>query len=154
MRLGHQRRQILLGQIAENGAVAGDFFVDCTGNAALVIGERLGVPFLPCGDTLFNDRALVAQVPVASDSPIASQTNAVAHRAGWIWDIGLPTRRGMGCVYSSAYMRDDEAETVLRGHIARSAPDCDAADLPVRRLNFRSGYRERFWERNCLTAYC
>lgn len=131
-----------------SGLVEGDLFIDCTGHAATLIGEHFGVPFVDRGDVLFNDRALAAQVPVEAHSPIASQTVATAHRAGWIWDIGLPTRRGIGCVYASAFMNDDEAADVLRGYIRSAVPD--AAEVPLRRLTFRSGHRERFWHRNCL----
>lgn len=129
----------------EHGAVAGDLFLDCTGHAAMLIGERYGVPFLDRSDILFNDRALAVQIPVTPDSPIASQTNATAHEAGWIWDIGLPTRRGVGCVYSSAHIGDDAAEAQLRAYLGD-------IDISPRKLSFRSGHRERFWERNCLAV--
>ena len=132
------------------GAVAGDLFLDCTGHAGLLIGEELGVPLVDRQGELFNDRALAVQVPVAPDSPIASQTNATAHTAGWIWDIGLPTRSGIGCVWSSAHASEDQAHRTLLDHLARTAPDVDAASLPVRSLSFRSAHRARFWERNCL----
>ena len=134
------------------GAVAGDLFLDCTGHAALLIGDGLGVPFVERGGELFNDRALATQVPVAEGSAIASQTVATAHPAGWIWDIGLPTRRGVGCVWSSRHMDEREAERTLRDFVRRTAPDCDADRLAVRALAFRSGHRERFWERNCLAV--
>jgi hypothetical protein len=124
-----------------NGAVAGDLFLDCTGHAALLVGD---VPLVDRGDVLFNDRALAVQVPVAPDSPIAAQTDATAHAAGWIWDIGLPTRRGVGCVYSSAHLSDDEAAATLARYLG-------VAEAPSpRRLTFRSGHRERFWTGNCL----
>jgi tryptophan 7-halogenase len=133
----------------EHGEVAGDLFLDCTGHAALLIGERYGVPFVDRSDILFNDRALAAQVPVAPDSAILSQTDATAHAAGWIWDIGLPTRRGIGCVYASQFLSDDAAATVLADYIRTAT---GAEDIPVRRLSFRSGHRARFWERNCLAV--
>ncbi|MEZ0243882.1 MAG: tryptophan 7-halogenase, partial [Sphingomonas sp.] len=129
----------------EHGEITGDLFLDCTGHAALLIGERYGVPFIDRSDVLFNDRALAVQVPVAPGSPIASQTTATAHAAGWIWDIGLPTRRGVGCVYSSAHMSDDKAEAQLRAYLG-------GIDIAPRKLSFRSGHRERFWERNCLAV--
>jgi tryptophan halogenase len=134
----------------ENGAIEGDLFVDCTGHAALLIDGHYGVPFIDRSHELFNDRALAVQVPVAADSPIASQTSATAHAAGWIWDIGLPTRRGVGCVYSSRHTSDDQAAVTLEGYLRRTMPGI-GADLPsIRRLAFSSGHRERFWERNCL----
>jgi hypothetical protein len=133
----------------EAGRIEGDLFLDCSGHAALLIGNEFGVPFIDRGHQLFNDRALAVQVPVEEGSPIASQTTATAHAAGWIWDIGLPTRRGVGCVYSSRFMEDEKAAAAL-GDYLRKTPGLDPNPLPFRRLTFRSGHRERFWERNCL----
>lgn len=133
-----------------HGKVAGDLFIDCTGHTALLIGGHYRVPFVDRSDVLFNDRALAVQVPVAPGSPIAAVTDATAHEAGWIWDIGLPTRRGVGCVYASAHMSDDRAAAVLTDYLRRTAPDCDTASLSFRQLQFRSGHRERFWAGNCL----
>jgi hypothetical protein len=133
-----------------SGPVTGDLFVDCSGHAALLIGSEYGVGFVDRSGELFNDRALALQLPVPPDSPIASQTSATAHAAGWIWDIGLPTRRGIGCVYASDFLSDDEALDILRDYVARTAPWAAAGTLEPRRLTFRSGHRERFWERNCI----
>ena len=131
-------------RMREHGAIAGDFFLDCTGHAALLIGAELGVPFIDRPE-LLNDCALAVQLPVAPDSAIAAQTDATAHAAGWIWDIGLPTRRGVGCVYASGHCSDEEAAATLARYLGR-----DLDDLAPRRLAFRAGHRERFWERNCL----
>jgi len=134
-----------------NGAVTGDLFIDCTGHASMLLGDHFGVPFLDRGDVLFNDRALAVQVPVAApDSPIASQTISTAHEAGWIWDIGLPTRRGVGCVYSSRHASDEQAALTLEAHVRATSPHVDPKALAYRQLSFRSGHRARFWERNCL----
>jgi len=130
-----------------NGAIAGDLFIDCTGLAALLIGDTFGVAFVDRSGALFNDRALAVQVPVAAGTPIAAQTNATAHAAGWIWDIGLPTRRGVGCVYSSRHASDDQAAATLEAYLRAAG----FADIPAfRRLAFTSGHRAKFWERNCL----
>lgn len=134
----------------EAGRIEGDLFIDCTGHAARLIGEHLGVSLVDRGDVLFNDRALAVQVPVAEGSPIAAETIATAHEAGWIWDIGLPERRGIGCVYAGAFMDDDAAARVLEGYVARTAPDVRAGDLSFRKLSFRSAHRARFWEGNCV----
>ncbi|RYD48791.1 MAG: tryptophan halogenase, partial [Sphingomonadales bacterium] len=136
----------------DSGAIAGDLFLDCTGHAALLIGEQFGVPFIDRSDVLFNDRALAVQVPVAPGSPIGSQTTATAHSAGWIWDIALPGRRGVGCVYSSKFASDEEAAATLATYLRATTPGGEAEDLSFRRLTFRSGHRERFWERNCLAV--
>lgn len=136
----------------DSGAIAGDLFVDCTGHAALLIGETFDVPFVDRFGALFNDRALAVQIPVPTGSPIASQTTATAHEAGWIWDIGLPSRRGVGCVYASSFMDDDAAAATLTGYVTRTAPHVDVSTLKIRQLSFRSGHRERFWVRNCVAV--
>jgi hypothetical protein len=87
---------------AEHGEISGDLFIDCSGLAALLIGKHFGVPFVERRSVLLNDTALAVQVPYTEpDSPIAAYTQSTARSGGWIWDIGLSSRRGVGYVYSS-----------------------------------------------------
>jgi glycine/D-amino acid oxidase-like deaminating enzyme len=132
-------------QTRVNGRLEGDLFVDCTGMQSLLLGRHFNVPLISQRHVLFNDSALAVQLPYpAPDSPVASQTTATAQRNGWIWDIGLPTRRGIGYVYSSAHCSDGEAESTLRAYIgAQEAP-------APRKLTFEPGYRDHFWHRNCV----
>lgn len=130
------------------GEIEGDLFVDCTGFRSLLLGETLGVKFRDCGDILFCDKALAVQIPYERpDSPIATHTISTAQSAGWIWDIGLPSRRGTGHVYSSRHISDDEAERELRAYLGPAGKD-----LPVRKIAIRSGHRETFWKRNCVAV--
>jgi tryptophan halogenase len=136
-------------QTKAQGALAGDLFVDCTGMQSLLLGEHYRVRFLSQKHVLFNDTALALQIPYAADdSPIASQTLSTAQSSGWIWDIGLPTRRGVGHVYSSGHISDEAAELELRGYVERlNGPK--HIDSP-RKISFNPGYREKFWHRNCV----
>lgn len=130
------------------GPIEGDLFVDCSGFRSLLLGDALEVPFVDCSDVLFCDAALAIQVPYASESsPIVPHTLSTAQSAGWIWDVGLPTRRGVGHVYSTRYISDDEAERELRAYLGGAG-----ADLPVRKIPIRSGHRETFWKRNCVAV--
>lgn len=162
-RLGitHLREEVTGVEPADNGDIAalctrsgqrieGELFIDCTGLAALLIGGHCGAEWIDRSDVLPNDRALVAQVPVEPQSAIESQTIGTAHKAGWLWDIGLPTRRGVGCVYSSHFMDDDAADRTLRAYVARIAGDSAPLELKPRLLSFRSGHRAEFWRGNCL----
>jgi tryptophan halogenase len=128
------------------GRLEGDLFVDCTGFAALLIGKTLGAAFRACDDILFCDTALAIQVPYPrDDSPVASHTISTAQSAGWTWDIALPSRRGVGYVYSSSHIGDDAAEAELRAYIGPAAEGLSARKIPL-----RAGHREKFWDRNCV----
>ncbi len=134
---------------AAHGAVAGDLFIDCTGMASLLLGEHFGVGLVPQQAVLFNDSALAVQVPYADEhTPIASQTIAAAQAHGWVWDIGLPTRRGVGHVYASAYTSDDAVAQALRRYVQRTGGPAELP--PPRKLSFQPGYRQKFWHRNCV----
>lgn len=136
--------------LRDGSRIEGDLFLDCSGNAALLIEGHSGSAWIDRSDASPNDRALAVQVPVLPGSPVASQTIATAHEAGWTWDIGLPERRGIGCVYASAFLSDDRAEAILRDYVAANVPGADAASLSPRRLSFRAGHRESFWRGNVL----
>ncbi|MBI3367113.1 MAG: tryptophan 7-halogenase [Burkholderiales bacterium] len=132
----------------EKGALSADLYIDCSGFRSMLIGQALGSKFNHRDDVLFNDRAMAMQVPYAQpDAPIASYTIATAQEAGWVWDIGLQDRRGIGYVYSSRYTDDERAEQVLRRYIG---PGAEA--LEPRRLNINVGYRDVQWQRNCVAV--
>ena len=135
----------------ENGLLEGDFFIDCTGLKSLLIGQHYQVPFQSKKDILFNDSALAIQVPYQNeDDPIASHTISTAQSAGWIWDIGLPTRRGVGYAYASDYISDENAEKELRAYIAQKLDQKKVDELKVRKIQFNPGHREKFWHKNCV----
>ena len=157
----HRRDKVVGVEALESGGVKavllrsgerieGDLFIDCSGHAALLIGGHCGAGWIDCSGILANDRALAVQVAVDGNSPIESQTIGTAHEAGWIWDIGLPTRRGVGCVYSSRFLDDEQAEAILRSYIAATAGKEQAQAAIPRALSFRSGHRSEFWHGNCL----
>ncbi len=130
------------------GDIEGDLFVDCTGFNSLLLGKTLGVPFRDCSDVLFCNAALAVQIPYDTPaSPMESQTVSVAQKAGWIWDIGLPTRRGIGYVYSTNHTTDDAAEREIRDYIG---PAHDK--LSIRKIPIRAGYRETFWKNNVVAV--
>ena len=133
--------------------LGGDLFVDCTGARALLLGEHYGVRSKSVKRLLFNDTALAVQVPYArADAAIASTTRATATPAGWVWDIGLQSRRGVGLVYSSAHSRPDEADDALRRYVQTTSPGVKTDSLEARTIRFEPGHRETFWHRNCVAV--
>ncbi len=119
--------------------------------SSLLLGEHFKIPFQSRQAYLFNDTALAAQVPYTEeDQAIQSCTHSTAQTAGWIWDIGLPTRRGTGHVYSSAHISEDEATAQLLAYIKEVAGDKAAASVVPRKIRFQPGHRRAFWHRNCI----
>ena len=149
--LSHDDGDIAALRTRHNGDIEGDLFIDCSGLASVLIGQHFGIGLQSQKHLLFNDTALALQVPYATpDAPIACETISTAQPAGWTWDIGLPARRGIGHVYSSAHVSHDEAEQQLLAHIRRSGGPQELGT--PRRISFDPGYRDRFWHRNCVAV--
>lgn len=140
-------QQTVAGDIAsvtlKNGQqYSADLFIDCSGSRALLIGDTLGVGYenwqhwLPC------DSALAA--PTSTKHPIIPFTRAVAHDAGWQWQIPLQHRMGNGVVYSSQYLNDDLARQMLLANL-----DTEVLDEP-RKISFTAGRRYQSWYKNCV----
>ncbi|MFA9274268.1 MAG: tryptophan halogenase family protein [Candidatus Aquirickettsiella gammari] len=145
----HDNGDIASLQLKASTILSGDLFVDCSGSQSLLLGQHYGVEFLTQKHVLFNDSALAVQVAYASqDSVIASQTISTAQEGGWIWDIGLPTRRGTGYVYSSAHISDEKAQAALRAYLTKTGVPKEISE--PRKLSFNPGYRKQFWFRNCV----
>lgn len=140
-------------ETAAHGRLDGDLFIDCTGFSSLLLGRHYGIPFVSRKNVLFNDTALAVQVPYETeDSPVASQTLSTAQAGGWIWDIGLPTRRGVGHVYSASHASEEDAERALRSYIERTAGPAAARAAAPRKISFDPGHRETLWHRNCVAV--
>jgi len=149
--LSHEDGDIAALRTRAHGDIAGDLFIDCSGMASLLIGRHFAIATRSCKPQIFNDTALALQVPYAApDAPIACETIATAQTAGWTWDIGLPTRRGVGLVYSSAHLSHEQAEQQLIAQIRKTGGPHDPGT--PRRIAFEPGYRERFWHRNCVAV--
>lgn len=130
----------------EQGCLTADLYIDCTGFRSLLLGEALQVPFIRKNDVLFCDRALAVQVPYEDpQQPIPCFTISTAQGAGWIWDIGLTERRGTGYVFSSAFTSPEQAHDDLLAYLPASAKN-----LTPRLIEMNIGYRERFWQGNCV----
>lgn len=134
-----------------HGDISGDLFIDCSGHAAALIGKHYQIPFISKKDVLFIDKAIATQVPYPNeDSPVASATISTAQQAGWIWDIGLPTRRGVGHVFSSKYTSEQQAKSDLINYLKLSVHQTD--QLKFKSIDINPGYRQTFWHRNCVAV--
>ncbi|MHB8283515.1 MAG: tryptophan halogenase family protein [Caulobacteraceae bacterium] len=131
--------------LRDGASLEGDLFIDCSGFRGLMINRALGNPFISYNDVLFCDRAVAVRVPKTAGSTIRPFTTTTAKEAGWIWEIDLRERSGVGYVHSSRHTTFDEAEDVLRRHLGPVAED-----LQIRRLEMRVGRSARFWHKNVV----
>lgn len=101
----------------DNREIEGEWFVDCTGFAQLLIRKKLGAEYSDYSDH-FTHNSVIAWW----DEPKYSvTTNATAMKYGWRWNINLQHRSGNGYIYDNNYITADqaleEARSVCGEHI-------------------------------------
>ena len=135
----------------DNGAnIEAGLFVDCSGQKSILLAGHFGVGFESVEDVLFNNSAMATQVPyIESQAPVVPYTKATATKWGWIWDIGLQNRRGIGYVYSDKYVDVDEVQTEFSQYLATQS-ELSQQPTDFRELKFHPGYRKTFWVENCV----
>ncbi|MEM9056740.1 MAG: tryptophan halogenase family protein [Pseudomonadota bacterium] len=139
--------RLLAVRCAQGLRLEGDLFVDCTGFAAILSGQRLGVDFVDYSTWLPCNRAVAMRIPFERHAPAARRPFTVARALsnGWKWDITLADRRGIGYVYAGDFLDAEAAERELRDVEGRHS-----AGLDVRHLQFRVGRLAEPWRSNCV----
>ncbi len=129
----------------DNGEkVTGDLYIDCSGFSAYLIQKVMDTGFEDWSDYLVCDTAVAVQSELVGD-PIA-RTVSQAQKAGWQWKIPLQSRMGNGIVYSSKFIKEDEAISVMLSNI-----DGKIIQEP-RSFSFTPGRRKKAWNKNCVAV--
>ena len=121
-----------------------DLFIDCSGFRGLLIEGALKAGYeewtrwLPC------DRAVALPCPLSR--PPGPFTTATAMTAGWRWRIPLQHRVGAGHVYSSAFMKDQDALDALVQNL--ESPPTEEPNF----LRFVTGRRRSAWKGNVVSV--
>lgn len=133
--------------LASGQKIQGDLFIDCSGFSGLLISKLTTDDFEDLSKVLFCNSAVTIQVPYKENEKVKPYTTSTAVKNGWIWDIGLNSRRGVGHVYSSEYCSQAEAETELRNYLGLKENEGNA-----RLLKFNLGYKKQQWKNNCIAV--
>ncbi|WP_440874136.1 tryptophan halogenase family protein [Thalassotalea sp. PLHSN55] len=149
--INHQNGHIQAVTLSDNQTITGDLFVDCSGSKAILLGQHYQIESQSLKPILFNDSAIAVQVPYDTQQEIASNTVSTAQDVGWVWDIGLQSRRGIGYVYASDYLDDTRAQQVLERYISETSKAC-LTKLHYKKIQFSPGYRKTFWHKNCVAV--
>lgn len=128
--------------LASGERIAADLFIDCSGFQGLLIEKALKTGYEDWSHWLPCDRAWA--VPAENCGELLPYTRATAHSAGWQWRIPLQHRTGNGHVFSSKFMSEDEARSVLLSNIAGQVID------EPKLLKFTTGKRKKVWQKNCV----
>lgn len=129
-------------QMESGETIAADFFIDCSGFRGLLIEQALHTGYEDWSHWLPCDRAWA--VPCESVGDPIPYTRSTAHSAGWQWRIPLQHRIGNGHVFSSKFMDENQACSILMSNL-----DGKALAEP-RLLKFLTGKRKKVWNKNCL----
>jgi tryptophan halogenase len=129
-------------KLKDGQVISGDFFIDCTGQKALLISEAMGVPFENWQHYLPMNRAVAMQTE--NTDTLAPYTESIAHKFGWQWKIPLQHRTGNGLVFCDQYASDEQALELLTKNISGKTL------TEPRFLPFVTGKRSKLWEGNCL----
>lgn len=119
-----------------------DFFLDCSGTAALLTGKVLNTPYLNWNNYLACNSAVIAHSQNQGGMPPFTQITARDN--GWSWEIPLRHRIGNGFVYCDEFCDSASAEKQLLSFIQ------DSPISELKHFNFNPGKREKLWYKNCL----
>lgn len=128
----------------EGENIAGDFFIDCSGQKGLLIKDALRVGFENWQHYMPVNKAVAMQTEKMDNLP--PYTESIAHQHGWRWQIPLHNRTGNGYVYCSDYCSDEEAIELLKKNVIGK---------PITEpkiIEFTTGKREKIWYKNCLAV--
>lgn len=131
-----------------NGRLEADFFIDCSGFKGILINETLGEEFVSFEQQLLCNSAITIQTPYTDAEKFPHPyTTSTAKSNGWIWEIGLTSRKGNGYVFSDKFCSFEEAESEIRDHLA-----IGSRDIEVGKIAMRAGHRRSSWSKNCLAV--
>lgn len=128
-------------RLADGQEMVADYFVDCSGPEARLLGQISSdarddwSAWLPC------DRMWSAAGPAPRDTSAVTQT--FASSAGWSWRAPLAQGSMVGQVFSSRFQEDAAALGTLR----QFEPALHGEPMLTQ---FSAGRRQVFWARNCV----
>ncbi len=128
-----------------------DLYIDCTGFKSLLLEQTCGSKFISYhhndGGSLLNDTAVACHMPhVDPSTEITNSTNCTAIDNGWVWDVPLWERSGVGYVYSKDFAENPEQE--LYDYLVRTRGKERADKASMRTIPFKNGKHEKSWVKN------
>jgi tryptophan halogenase len=131
-------------KLADGSTLAGDLFIDCSGEAALLIGATLGIAYEDWREYLPCSRTIAATTK--SDHDNMPVHHIAAQDDGWISSTPMRYRAAHRFSYPPEFVSDDEAAARLQAHLGDFEADAFSThEMP-------SGRRREMWACNCVAV--
>jgi len=134
----------VVAAVTDVGRIAGDFFIDATGMARLVLQKKMQVAWESFSEYLILDSALPFLLPHDRPNP-PLVTQSIAMRAGWMWVIPTGGRLGCGYVFSSKHISREEALAEVEAHWGMPIK-------PINHIRFSPGRLHQCWLNNVMAV--
>lgn len=130
--------------ILEDGSkIEGDFFIDCTGFARLLISKMPGNNWISYQDNLPVNSAIPFHLEYEEGELPEPYTTAWAQDNGWMWQIPLIDRKGCGYVFCDKFTTPEQAQHEIETRLGKK--------INVQKvLKFNTGRQEKHWINNCV----
>ncbi len=130
--------------LCDEGTHFADYFVDCTGFKALLIGNAMGAEWISYDKTLLNDTVFKAEIPYKDkDTELKNYTDSVALKNGWCFDIPLWSHRSVGYVHSSNF----DTSKVIQDEFFKLY-----GELDYQEIRFKTGRHREGWINNVIAV--
>lgn len=128
----------------DGSIIHGDFFLDCSGFARL-INKKVGSTWKSCKKDLSLDTGLPFIVQYKPEDVFVPETTSTALSSGWMFNIPLTTRRGMGYVFDSDFISVDDAKLEVEKYLGHEID-------PIKTIKYDVGYLVDPWKNNVLSV--
>ncbi len=124
--------------------IEADFFIDCSGFAR-IINKKIGCEWKSCKKDLSLDTALPFLVQYEPEDIFVPESTATALSSGWMFNVPLKTRRGMGYVFDSDYISVEDAKLEVEKYLGHEIE-------PIKTIRYNVGYLTNPWKNNVLSV--
>lgn len=129
--------------LEDNSKIEGDFFIDCTGFARLLISKMPGNNWISYQDNLPVNSAIPFHMEYEENELPEPYTTAWAQDNGWMWQIPLIDRKGCGYVFCDKFTTPEKAQEEIEARLGKK--------INVQKvLKFNTGRQEKHWINNCI----
>lgn len=134
-------------RLTKGPVVAGDFFIDSTGNDSTMPGLMAADLFESWSDKLLCNRIVTLRLPGRRQIPPYTRITGLA--AGWLWQSPLAASIDVGYVFSSDFATDDIAQQQMRESLTMDGMTVPM-DAAPKFGSLNVGMRSHFWRDNVL----